>query len=294
MTLNSRRARLHPNMRFPSLKQTRFNLITIGYEILDGKILNTNSKWLAERITSMGGRVDRMITVGDDIAEIAWAVRESIKSGVDWIITSGGLGPTYDDLTLRGVAKALKRKLVLNREALRMLKKRYKELYERGVIPSPELTPQRIKMAMLPRGGRPLRNEVGSAPGVLLRSGRTRIVCLPGVPSELKSIFENEVKPLIEKSLKKVFRVERWFEVRGIAESTLAPRIETLRSGSPDVYIKSHPRMEEGRSMIRLQLISAANRLKTAERRVEKVAESLRRMVIELGGEFSPIEGDVA
>ena len=279
-------------MRFPSLRQTRFNLITVGYEILDGKILDTNSKWLAERITSMGGRVYRMITVGDDVDEIAWAVRESIRGGVDWIITSGGLGPTYDDLTLKGVAKALKRKLVLSRRALEMLKRRYEELYERGVIPSPELTPQRIKMAMLPRGGRPLRNEVGSAPGVLLRSGRTRIACLPGVPSELKSIFENEVKPLIEKSLRRVYRVERWFEVRGIAESTLAPKLEILRSRNPDVYIKSHPRMEEGRSVIRLQLISAANRLKTAERRIEDVAESLRRIVMELGGEFSPIKGD--
>lgn len=279
-------------MRFPGLRQTRFNLITIGYEILDGKTLDTNSKWLAERITSMGGRVDRMITVGDDVDDIVWAIRESIKSGVDWIITSGGLGPTYDDLTLKGVAKALRRKLVLNRKALEMLKRRYEELYEKRVIPSPELTPQRIKMAMLPRGGRPLRNEVGSAPGVLLRYGKTRIVCLPGVPSELKNIFENEVEPLIKKSLKKVFRAERWFEAKGVAESTLAPKLEILRSQNPNVYIKSHPRMEEGRSMIRLQLISAANKLKTAERRIETVAKSLEKIVMELGGELRPIQGD--
>ena len=279
-------------MRFPDLRQTRFNLITVGYEILDGKILNTNSKWLAERITSMGGRVDRMITVGDDVDEIVWAIRESIKSGVDWIITSGGLGPTYDDLTLKGVAKALRRKLVLNRKALEMLKRRYEKLYEEGVIPSPELTPQRIKMAMLPRGGKPLKNDVGSAPGVLLRYGKTRIVCLPGVPSELKNIFENEVEPLIKKSLKQIFRVERWFEVKGIAESTLAPKLEILRLRNPNVYIKSHPRMEEGKSVIRLQLISAANRLKTAEKRIEDVAESLKKIVMEFEGELSSIKGD--
>ena len=279
-------------MRFPGLRQTRFNLITIGYEILDGKILNTNSKWLAERITSMGGRVDRMITVGDDVNEIIWAIRESIKSGVDWIITSGGLGPTYDDLTLKGVAKALKRKLVLNRKALEMLKRKYEELYKRGVIPSPELTPERIKMAMFPRGGKPLRNDVGSAPGVLLRYGRTKIVCLPGVPSELKNIFENEVEPLIRKSLKKIFRVERWFEIKGIGESTLAPKLENLRSKNPNVYIKSHPRMEEGKSVIRLQLISAANRLETAEKRIENIVEPLKKIVMEFGGELSPIQGD--
>ena len=279
-------------MRFPDLRQTRFNLITVGYEILDGKILNTNSKWLAEKITSMGGRVDRMITVGDDVDEIVWAIRESIKSGVDWIITSGGLGPTYDDLTLKGVAKALRRKLVLNRKALEMLKRRYEKLYEKGVIPSPELTPQRIKMAMLPRGGKPLKNDVGSAPGVLLRYGKTRIVCLPGVPSELKNIFENEVEPLIKKSLKQIFRVERWFEVKGIAESTLAPKLEILRLRNPNVYIKSHPRMEEGKSVIRLQLISAANRLKTAEKRIEDVAESLKKIVMEFEGELTSIKGD--
>ena len=279
-------------MRFPDLRQTRFNLITVGYEILDGKILNTNSKWLAERITSMGGRVDRMITVGDDVDEIVWAIRESIKSGVDWIITSGGLGPTYDDLTLKGVAKALRRKLVLNRKALEMLKRRYEKLYEKGVIPSPELTPQRVKMAMLPRGGKPLKNDVGSAPGVLLRYGKTRIVCLPGVPSELKNIFENEVEPLIRKGLKRVYRVERWFEVKGIAESTLAPKLEILRLRNPNVYIKSHPRMEEGKSVIRVQLISAANRLKTAEKRIEDVAESLKKIVMEFEGELTSIKGD--
>ena len=279
-------------MRFPDLRQTRFNLITVGYEILDGKILNTNSKWLAERITSMGGRVDRMITVGDEVDEIVWAIRESIKSGVDWIITSGGLGPTYDDLTLKGVAKALRRKLVLNRKALEMLKRRYEKLYEKGVIPSPELTPQRVKMAMLPRGGKPLKNDVGSAPGVLLRYGKTRIVCLPGVPSELKNIFENEVEPLIRKGLKRVYRVERWFEVKGIAESTLAPKLEILRLRNPNVYIKSHPRMEEGKSVIRVQLISAANRLKTAEKRIEDMAEYLKKIVMEFRGELSSIKGD--
>ena len=283
---------LNLNMRFPDLRQTRFNLITVGYEILDGKILNTNSKWLAERITSMGGRVDRMITVGDDVDEIVWAIRESIKSGVDWIITSGGLGPTYDDLTLKGVAKALRRKLVLNRKAIEMLKRRYEKLYEKGVIPSPQLTPQRVKMAMLPRGGKPLKNDVGSAPGVLLRYGKTRIVCLPGVPSELKNIFENEVEPLIRKGLKRVYRVERWFEVKGIAESTLAPKLEILRLRNPNVYIKSHPRMEEGKSVIRVQLISAANRLKTAEKRIEDKAEYLKKIVMESRGELSAIKGD--
>lgn len=277
-------------MRYSGLKQTSFDIITIGYEILDGKILDTNSKWLAEQITSLGGRVRRMITVGDDLKEIASVIRSSIKDGVDWIITSGGLGPTFDDLTLQGVAKATRRKLVLNRRALKMLEERYRILSEKKMICSPKLTPHRLKMAMLPRGAKPLRNEVGSAPGVLLKHEKTKIICLPGVPSELKNIFENEVKPLLKKSIRKVFRAEKWIECVGVAESSLAPKIDEIRSKIPQLYIKSHPRMEEGRSMIKLQLISIANNLKKAEKLLEEGEEIMIDAVKSLGGSLKEVK----
>ncbi|MEM1742412.1 MAG: molybdopterin-binding protein, partial [Nitrososphaerota archaeon] len=193
----------------------------MGYEILDGRILNTNAKWLAEKITSMGGRVVRMVTVGDVVDEIASVIKDALKRKVNWIITTGGLGPTYDDLTLEGVAKALKRKLVLNKTAYEMIKERYRMLAEKGVVESPEITQSRLKMAMLPRGAKPLRNRVGSAPGVLLRYGKTWIACLPGVPAELYSIFEEELKPVIEKSLKKVYRVDKTIYVKRVAESSI-------------------------------------------------------------------------
>ena len=271
-------------MRYPGLKQTTFELITIGYEILDGKILNTNSKWLAENITSMGGRVTRMITVGDEVDEIASVIRDALRRGINWIITSGGLGPTYDDLTLQGVAKAVRRKLVLNKKVLEMIRERYKVLAEEGVVSSPELTPPRIKMAMLPRGAKPLRNDVGSAPGVLLRSGKTRIACLPGVPKELYSIFEKELKPLIEKSIKKVYRIEKWIKVLNVPESSLAPKIDDVRGEVSGIYIKSHPKSAEGVSRIELQVVAVANRVEVAEKRLAKAVNLLEKAVLELGG----------
>jgi len=271
--------------------QTLFDIISIGYELLDGRILNTNAKWLAEQINSLGGRVCRIITVGDDVGEINSVIKDSLKRRVDWIITSGGLGPTYDDVTLQGVAKAVKRKLVLNRKAVEMLRKRYQELAEKGVVESAELTPHRMKMAMLPKGAKPLENEVGAAPGVLLKAGKTRIVCLPGVPKELENIFEKRVKPLLEKHVKKICFADRWIYVEGVPESTLAPRIDEIRAKHPEIYIKSHPERRGEKSFIRFYLKTLA---KTRER-CEKILDAAEKMLIEivkeLGGTISKPEG---
>lgn len=274
-------------MRYPGLRQTTFEIITIGYEILDGRTLDTNSKWLAERITGLGGLIRRMTTVGDDVDEISSAIREAIRRKTDWIITSGGLGPTYDDKTLQGVAKALGRRLVLNRRALGMIEERYRALAESGVIDSPELTPHRIKMAMLPRGAKPLRNDVGTAPGVLARHGKTMIACLPGVPRELYSIYEKELEPILRKKVRKVYRVERWFTVLKVPESTLAPRIDEIMGRVPGIYLKSHPKSAEGVSRIEVQVIAAANRRGVAERRLEKAVALVKKVIRSLEGIIS-------
>ncbi len=271
--------------------QTIFEIISVGYELLDGRVVNTNASWLAGQISSLGGKVSRITAVGDDVGEISSAIMEAMKRGADWIITSGGLGPTYDDMTLQGVAKATRRKLVLNKKALEMIRRRYEELAREGVVESPELTPPRMKMAMLPRGAKPLENEVGTAPGVLLRSRRSWIICLPGVPSELQDIFLKRVRPLLEGRIKKVVTADRWIHLRGVPESDLAPRIDKLRSKAPEVYIKSHPEKREGTSFIRVYLKAVGRDRAACERLLDKVEGELIRAVRELGGEASRSEG---
>ena len=272
--------------------QTLFDIISVGYELLDGRVLNTNAKWLAEQISSLGGRVCRIISVGDDVDEISSVLRDSLRRGIDWIITSGGLGPTYDDVTLQGVAKAVKRKLILSKRAVEMIKRRYERLVEEGVVDSPELTPPRLKMAMLPRGAKPLENEVGTAPGVLLKVGRTTIVCLPGVPSELEDIFLKKVKPILEKRVKRIVVSDRWIYVKHVPESVLAPRIDEIRSRNPWVYIKSHPEKREGVSFIRLYVRVIGRRREKCERILDKVEKELIKVVEELGGLISKIGGE--
>ncbi len=264
--------------------QTLFDIISIGYELLDGRILNTNAKYLAEQINALGGKVCRIITVGDDVDEISAAIKDSLRRKVDWIITSGGLGPTYDDVTLQGVAKALRRKLVLSKKAVEMLKERYRELAEKGVVESAELTPHRMKMAMLPKGAKPLENEVGAAPGVLLKVGKTRIVCLPGVPKELENIFEKKVKPLLQKHIKKVYFADRWINIEDVPESTLAPEIDKIREKYPEVYIKSHPERRDEKSFIRLYLKTLAKTREKCEKILDSVEKEVAEAVKRLGG----------
>jgi molybdopterin-biosynthesis enzyme MoeA-like protein len=214
-----------------------------------------------------------------------------MRRGVDWIITSGGLGPTYDDVTLQGVARAVRRKLALNRKALEMIRRRYEELAREGAVESLELTPPRMKMAVLPRGAKPLENQVGTAPGVLLGVGGCWIICLPGVPSELQDIFLNSVKPILEKKIKKIAIADRWIYVRGVPESSLAPWIDELRAKAPGLYLKSHPERREGTSFIRVYMRAIGRREEACEKILDRIEKELIKAIRRLGGEASGPEG---
>ena len=99
-------------------------IICVGNELLIGKTLNTNAKWLAKRITTLGLTTRRITIVDDDIDEISSTIKEAIQRKPAFLITTGGLGPTFDDKTLEGLAKALERKIEINQEALKMVKEK--------------------------------------------------------------------------------------------------------------------------------------------------------------------------
>lgn len=269
----------------PGLRPTVFEIIVVGNEILNGSVKDTNSGWLAAQLHSLGVSLRRITTVRDDVSEISAAIREAVRRRAKWIITSGGLGPTYDDMTLEAVAKAVKRKLVINQEAVRMLKERYEKLYQQGVIKDPQLTKARLKMALMPRGATPLKNNVGSAPGCFVKFRETNIVSLPGVPAELIDIFENEVKPLIIQGTKRIFRASLWLEVRGVPESVYAQGLEKIsRTLRGRVYIKSHPKgIIGGVSATRIELVSEASSPERAEDNLKKAEGLVTNMLKELG-----------
>jgi molybdenum cofactor synthesis domain-containing protein len=233
-------------------KSPAAEIISVGNELLIGHTLDTNSHWIAKHLTKFGWTLQRITVVRDSLAAIRDAVTSALRRRPEILITLGGLGPTHDDMTLQGIALALDKRLVLNQEALAMVKARYGAL-----VASTGLTRFRRKMAILPEGAQPLPNTVGTAPGVTIKGGKTRLVSLPGVPPEMKAIFKGSVTPMLRSSKTEAPR-EVSIGLVGIIESAFAPALDRTRKAFPGLYFKSHPRGREGgiRSLIQLHVYS--------------------------------------
>ncbi|MFQ6014091.1 MAG: competence/damage-inducible protein A [Anaerolineae bacterium] len=272
---------------------TTVEIVAVGNELLLGDVLDTNTNWLCRKITGMGGQVRRTVMVRDELRAISREIEAALGHGTDLIITTGGLGPTADDLTLSAVAEATGQPLELNPLARDLVASRYWELARLGHVADGALTEARQKMAILPRGAQPLANLVGTAPAVLLEIGRSRIVCLPGVPAELKGIFEGSLQPLLEEIFGQSFFSEKLLMIDCGDESVLASILEEVAGEHPEVYIKSRAKgfgaevkfrvtlSASGRSWAQVEgLISQAlHDLEVALRRAHIVVESVEEVL---------------
>ena len=267
-------------------------IICVGNELLIGKTLNTNAQWLAKRITTLGLSIRRITIVGDDVDEISNATQEAMQRNPRFLITTGGLGPTFDDKTLEGFANALECKLEINEEALTMVREKYREYAEERKMKKAELTPPRVKMAKLPEGAKPLFNPVGTAPSVVMEHEGTTIVALPGVPSEMKGIFDGSVASLLKQVAGDVTFFETSIEAAGVIESEMAPLIDKVMHDNPYVYIKSHPKGAEGIPRIEFHFSTTAKNSSVARKRVSKAFVQLSEMIQEKGGKIRSIKAE--
>ncbi len=254
-------------------------IIAVGREILMGTTRDSNSCWLAGEITRLGGRVTRFTAVDDDVKEIARSIREAFKRGAECIITTGGLGPTFDDLTLKGVARATGAELELHQEALSFVKQRYRYFYRQGYVDTPELNPSREKMACLPQGADMLKNPVGTAPGVSLHHGDCTIVCLPGVPEEMKGIFQGSVKRLLRKLMTGDYRWQTRIRSGQGDESKMADALEGLVKRYEGVHIKSHPKAFGRETSIEIEITAEGSSGSEARKKGEKVEKALKKLL---------------
>jgi nicotinamide-nucleotide amidase len=260
-------------------------IIAIGNEVLDGLVLDTNSNWMEIRLVKLGMHIKRLVSVRDDLDEIKQALT-FVRSACDVIITSGGLGPTHDDMTLKAIAKALDRKIVENPEALSIVERQYQSLFERGIVNSPDMTDARIKMAHIPEKSIPLNNLVGGAPGVMIHEEDSTIFCLPGVPSELKFIFDDSIVPWLKERIKRKF-YEHVVEFGMHDESVFAPAIDTVMKRHPSVYVKSMPKTYGTSKSLRVWISMGSNNLEEAQRQVEETIVDLEKIT---GLEARPVE----
>ncbi len=236
-------------------EQTISEILVVGNELLNGTILDTNSNWLSKELTKLGVKVERKTTVRDEMNVIAKSFVDCFSRKPNWLFTIGGLGPTYDDMTIQALGLAIGKELKININALRMLNEsrlRRAVLHNRT---AGKMLKTSLKMAKIPQGSIPLSNPVGSAPGVLVRFGSTKSVSFPGVPDEMKAIFRGHIKPMIESS-STFFIEEEWLETTGVSESKISSTITKIATRyKPLIYIKSHPvGFRRGLSVLRFQI----------------------------------------
>ena len=223
----------------------RVAIVTVGDELLVGDTVNTNAAWLGERLDERGVDVERVVTLPDRIADIARVVNE-YRAEYDAVVVTGGLGPTHDDKTMEGVAAAFGREVVESQAVLDWMT-------ESGGYTADDLAEG---TADIPQGARVLKNPEGVAPGCVVGS----VYVLPGVPSEMKAMFET-VADEFAGEVQHVASV-----VADEPESALIDRIADLREEF-DVTVGSYP----GDS-VRLKL-------QGAEEEVEAAAAWLRERV---------------
>jgi len=263
-------------------------IIAIGNELLLGIVQDTNTHWLCKQLTGLGGRVVRAALVPDDLRAIRGELRRAMDAGRDLIITTGGLGPTQDDMTLEALAEVTGRPLEENPEALKMVEKRYLELFEAGRVDEAALSESRRKMAKLPKGAIPLYNSVGTAPGVLIRHEGSMIVALPGVPAELVDIFRNSLKPYLSELFGDVFYLEETLVVETNDESLLAPILKEFQRAWPKVYIKSRPKGFEEGMKVQVTLAMSGERA-SVEKTLAGLLEGLQKRLREEGLPSKPL-----
>ncbi len=211
-------------------------IVAIGSELLLGQIVDTNSAWMAQRLTALGVNLYFKSVVGDNPGRMKEVIARALERA-DVVITSGGLGPTQDDLTREIVAEVSGRELIQNAEMLEQVEEHFRR---RGRT----MTPNNIRQSYMPAGAIPVRNPNGTAPCFIVEDPRGVIYSLPGVPVEMKWLFENEVEPYLRHkfNLAEVIHY-RVLKIVGIGESAVDDKVGHLiaNSSNPTVGVLALP-----------------------------------------------------
>ena len=212
----------------PETKPATSAIVAVGEELLSGQTMDTNGPWLGRRLATLGAPVVERWVVGDDAEAIQTALAAAMAVA-DLIIVTGGLGPTRDDLTRPAVAGFLGLELHTDPQIVADLHERFRL---RG---RPELPKSNLSQAEVPHGARVLGNSFGTAPGLLMEHEGRSVALLPGVPCEMRGIFEEVLEKIICDRLRGrlVPLVHRTLHTTGIAESVLGERVDDVREGLP-------------------------------------------------------------
>jgi nicotinamide-nucleotide amidase len=244
-------------------------IVAIGSELLLGQIVDTNSAWMAQRLADLGVNLFYKTVVGDNPGRMLEITTRAMERS-DLVITSGGLGPTQDDLTREIVARATNRNLVMDPELMVQIEERFRR---RGLI----MTENNNRQALIPEGAITVKNPNGTAPSFIVEDPRAVVYCLPGVPFEMKWLFDNELVPYLRGKFGLLDSIySRVLKISDLGESGVDDLVGHLIANSvnPTVGVLAHP----GQVDVRITA-------KTANREeADKLIAPLEREVRELLG----------
>ncbi|HUR61110.1 MAG TPA: molybdopterin-binding protein [Candidatus Thermoplasmatota archaeon] len=246
----------------------RLGCLVIADEVLGGHVHESNSHWLAQQVKPMGIKLARVEVCSDDLPDIEASVRRFLgELDLDYVVTSGGLGPTPDDRTMEGIARATGRPLVADPAHVQWMRERTRKGFELGYFRSPEPNEGLLKMTRLPQGAQAMPNDMGTALGAIVEAGPrpTLLFTLPGVPREFHRMFDGSVRPRLEAAAP----IHTEDLVLFTEESRLFEVLRDLEGEFPDVVLGSYP--EHGQ--IRIRATGEAQRAKQLIARMRDAAK---------------------
>jgi len=239
-------------------------IISIGTELLLGHVINTNASFLSEKLAEAGIDVYHHTTVGDNPVRLTAAIIRALGRS-DIVVTSGGLGPTVDDITIEVIARLTGRKLVLNKTIL----KGVKDYFRSKKVPFPE---ESIRQAYIPEGLKWVRNRVGTAPGLIAEYGTRKIICLPGPPREIVPMFERDILPIIKKLSGGIIIKSKTIKTTGLAESQVDGKVRDLLKLKPPTTVGIYAKLGQ----VDLKIMAKAKTSGEAGRNIAKVEKKIR------------------
>ena len=215
----------------------RVEVINIGSELLFDRV-NTNINLISKILLQYGFKISKCTIIGDDKEEIKKVFLNSFNKA-DILIITGGLGPTFDDLTREGIAEALNRKLIFDEKVWEGIKEKFKK---RNIVEVPEINK---RQAYIIEGSKVIENINGTAPGMLIEEKEKLIFILPGPPNELKPMLEDSIQ-FIEKKFKRENIVSSVFSIIGVPESEVETKLKDLiEANKENLIILAHPNLIE-------------------------------------------------
>lgn len=245
-------------------------VLSIGTEITRGELVNTNASWLASALTDLGFEVTEIVTVDDDRGRIV-ATLERLGRAAQVIVSTGGLGPTTDDLTTEAVADALGLRLVRDESSLDAIRRRFEKLGR-------PMSESNAKQADFPEGAEILPNPIGTAPGFSVRIGKAVACFMPGVPTEMQRMFDEQVTPRVRALASNDAHQVR-LHTFGLPESVVGERLAGVEAAFPGVTIGYRAHFPEIEVKVLARASSGAHARDLCDRATQDVRSRLHDVV---------------